>query len=207
MIELDMRHTSKGLMSTNGADAVLIFLGAMLPTQKEYSILMLQRQLEECLIRCMTDHQENIYRLAYSYVRNPEDALDIVQESIHRALVSAETLKDLNAVKSWFFRIVVNMSLDFLRKHKRIQVVDDVMLDAYSSGTIDIYTDLDLERALEELSWKYRSVIILRFFEDMKIEEVAEVLQENVNTVKTRLYQGLRILRVQLEDDAGEEDP
>jgi len=168
---------------------------------------VLQRQLEECLIRCITDYQENIYRLAYSYVRNPEDALDIVQESIHRALVSADTLKNPNAVKSWFFRIVVNMSLDFLRKHKRIQIVDDATLDAYSSGTIDIYTDLDLERALDELPWKYRSIIILRFLEDMKIEEVAEVLQENVNTIKTRLYQALRILRIQLKDDPSEEVP
>ncbi|MFD0618824.1 RNA polymerase sigma factor [Paenibacillus sp. GCM10027629] len=166
---------------------------------------MLQSELEECLIRCITDYQANIYRLAYSYVRNTEDALDIVQESIHRALVSAESLKNPDAIKNWFFRIVVNLSLDFLRKHKRIRIVDDETLESYSSGTADVYPDLDLKRALEELPMKYRSIVILRYFEDMKIEEVAEVLQENVNTIKTRLYQALRILRIQLNDDSSEE--
>jgi len=166
---------------------------------------MLQNELEECLIRCITDHQTNIYRLAYSYVRNTEDALDIVQESIHRALVSAESLKNPDAIKNWLFRIVVNLSLDFLRKHKRIRIVDDETLESYSSGTADDYPDLDLKRALEELPMKYRSIVILRYFEDMKIEEVAEVLQENVNTIKTRLYQALRLLRIQLNDDSSEE--
>jgi len=166
---------------------------------------MLQSQREDCLIRCISDHQENIYRLAYSYVRNSEDALDIVQDSIHRALISVDTLKNPESTKNWFFRIVVNMSLDFLRKHKRIHIVDDATLESYSSGTIDVYSDLDLTRALEELPMKYRSIIFLRYFEDMKIEEVAEVLQENVNTIKTRLYQALRILRIHMTDDASDD--
>ncbi len=60
------------------------------------------------------------------------------------------------------------------------------------TGEYDKYTDLDLRRALEELPIEYKSIIILRFFEDLKIEEVAIILDENVNTVKTRLYTALK---------------
>lgn len=163
---------------------------------------MIKRNKEKLLTRCITDNKENIYRLAYSYVKNKEDALDIVQESIYKALTSMDVLKDPEAVKSWLFRIVVNTSLDFLRKHKRVQVIDDEDLEFYSAGVEDVYPDMDLERTLEELPLKYRSVIVLRYFEDMKIEEVAEILNENVNTVKTRLYQALKMLRVTMQDES-----
>lgn len=163
---------------------------------------MIKRNKEKLLTRCITDNKENIYRLAYSYVKNKEDALDIVQESIYKALTSIGLLKNPEAVKSWLFRIVVNTSLDFLRKHKKVQLVDDEALEYYCSGAEDVYPDMDLERTLDELPLKYRSVIVLRYFEDLKIEEVAEILNENVNTVKTRLYQALQILRVTMQDES-----
>ncbi|WP_152395964.1 RNA polymerase sigma factor [Paenibacillus guangzhouensis] len=167
--------------------------------------MLSHKKFENSLIQCITEHKENIYRLAYSYVRNKEDALDIVQDSIHKAFASAGSLKNPDAIKSWFYRIVVNTALDFLRKQKRIQVVDEETLEAYSQGTSDSYHNIDLERALEELPVKYRSVVMLRYFEDLKIEEVSEVLNENINTVKTRLYQALRVLRVKLKDESAME--
>ncbi|OPA75387.1 RNA polymerase subunit sigma-70 [Paenibacillus selenitireducens] len=164
--------------------------------------MLSNKKLENSLVQCITDHKESIYRLAYSYVRNSEDALDIVQESIHKAFSSAASLKNPDAMKSWFYRIVVNTSLDFLRKQKRIQLMDEETLESYSQGMPDVYQNIDLEKALEELPVKYRSVVVLRYFEDLKIEEIAEVLDENINTVKTRLYQALRVLRVKLNDDS-----
>ncbi|MFD0693462.1 RNA polymerase sigma factor [Paenibacillus sp. GCM10027628] len=161
---------------------------------------MMRSNIENLLITCITEHKENAYRLAYSYVKNAEDALDIIQESIQKAFESLGKLKNPASVKSWFYRIVVNTSLDFLRKQKRIQVVDEQVLEFYGQASDDVYQDIDLERAMDELPSIYRSVIVLRYFEDLKIEEIAEVLNENLNTVKTRLYQGLRLLRVKMDD-------
>lgn len=79
------------------------------------------------------------------------------------------------------------------------------MIDVYCPGAEDVYSDIDLKRTLEDLPAKYRSVIVLRYFEDMKISEVAEVLNENNNTIKTRLYQALQLLRVKLKDEASKE--
>ncbi|AMA73805.1 RNA polymerase sigma factor [Aneurinibacillus thermoaerophilus] len=163
------------------------------------------KQIENSLIRYITENKENIYRLAYSYVKNSEDALDIVQDSIHRAISSIQTIKNPKAIKSWFYRIVVNTSLDFLRKQKKVYIVDQETLESYSPGINDVYNNIDLERALDDLPIKYRSVIVLRYFEDLKIEEVADVLDENVNTIKTRLYQALRLLRVKMNAESVEE--
>ncbi|MGQ7887025.1 RNA polymerase sigma factor [Paenibacillus sp. WC2504] len=167
--------------------------------------MSLHPNLEKMLITCITEHKEHVYRLAFSYVKNQEDALDIVQEAIHKAFASVESLKNTASMKSWFYRIVVNTSLDFLRKHKKMQVVDETMLEAMDSGSEDVYANMDLEIALNELPTMYRSVITLRYFEDLKIDEIAEVLSENISTIKTRLYQALRLLRIRMNDENPEE--
>lgn len=159
------------------------------------------RKLEKLLMNCITENQESIYRLAYSYVKNKEDALDIVQDAIHKAFLSIEKLQNQGSIKSWFYRIVVTTSLDFLRKQKHVHVMEDEILESLISGQSDTYSNIDLAESLDDLPEKYRTVIILRYFEDMKIEDIAEVIQENVNTVKTRLYQALKRLRVSLTEE------
>lgn len=166
---------------------------------------MLNRKMEKLLTRCIKEHKENVYRLAYSYVKNKEDALDIVQDSIYKAMTHIDGLKDPEAVKSWFYRIVVNTALDFLRRNKKVRTMDHETIEMHVSGTEDDYTNFDLTRTMEELPEKYRSVIVLRYFEDMKIEEVAAVLGENVNMVKTRLYQALRVMRIKMDDEPSKE--
>lgn len=156
----------------------------------------LEMQITDYIIK----HKESHYRLAYSYVKNVDDALDIVQESIYKAFSSIDSLKTPSYIKTWFYKIIVNTSLDFLRKQKRMVVVDEEALSGYDPGTYDTYRDIDLQRALEDLPDNYRSIIVLRYFEDLKIEEIAEILDENVNTVKTRLYKSLEKLRIKMDD-------
>lgn len=156
--------------------------------------------LAEQIAEYAINHKENHYRLAYSYVKNVDDALDIVQESIYKAISSMDSLKDPSYIKTWFYRIVVNTSLDFLRKRRRVNVVAEEVMTSIDSGTVDKYENFDLKKALDNLPDNYRTVIILRYFEDLKIEEIAEVLNENINTVKTRLYKSLQMLHIKMDD-------
>lgn len=160
---------------------------------------MRKKDLEEKVTNYIIDNKEKYYRLAYSYVKNPDDTLDIVQESIYKALSSINKLKNPDYINTWFYRIVVNTSLDHLRKQKKIDIVDAVTLEKYSDGIHDNYQNVDLLRALDELPVGYRSIIVLRYFEGLKIEEIANVLNENVNTIKTRLYAALKKLKIKLD--------
>lgn len=157
--------------------------------------------LEKELTTLILENKESFYRVAYSYVRNQQDALDIVQDAIYKALTRINTLEKQVSLKSWLYKIIVNNSLDYLRKHKRLSVVDDTVMEALGNSTEDRYQNLDLQEAMDQLPDKYKTIIILRYFEDMKIEEVAQVMDENVNTIKTRLYRALKILKVELDED------
>ena len=151
-------------------------------------------QTEKILI----DQYERFYRLAYSYVHNEADALDVVQESACKAIIQCKKLKDTTKLLPWLCRIVVNTSLDLLRNQIKEQPAEELP----EAAAEDKYEELDLKKALNRLEPENRTVIILRYFEDMKIEDIALVVDENVNTVKTRLYRSLKKLRIQLDDTA-----
>ncbi len=155
---------------------------------------------EKLLTDLILNEKENFYRIAFSYVRNKEDALDIIQDSIHKSLKKVHTLKNIDGLRSWFIRIIINTSLDFLRKKKREIIVEDDTLEFLSPHTNDNYENFDLATLLEKLSPKYRIIIILKFFEDLTIREIAEILNENENTIKSRLYKGLEALRIKIKD-------
>ena len=161
---------------------------------------MKHSHLESLFVSFIRANKERFYYLAYSYTKNEQDALDIVQDSIQKALLSLHTLQDEQHMKSWFYKIVVRTAIDFLRKHKREQVVDHEKLVILSPQQTDTYDNIDLTGALNRLSTTYREVIILRYFEDLKIEDVAHVLDINVNTAKSRLYKALKLLKIQLQD-------
>ncbi|MFG3613695.1 RNA polymerase sigma factor [Rummeliibacillus stabekisii] len=158
---------------------------------------------DDDLVEWIRQNKKQLYWLAYSYVKNEQDALDIVQDSIQKAMQNYQQLLNKEKLKSWFYRIVINTSLDFLKKHRKVQVTDDETLLYLSSSSEDKYENLDLAGALERLPTKYREIVILRYFEDLKIEEVAYILNENSNTIKTRLYKALKILRIDMEQEEG----
>lgn len=163
--------------------------------------VMIKNKKVDLVEQFLIENKNAHYRLAYSYVKNKENALDIVQDSIFKALQSIDRLDEIKYLKTWFYRILVNTSIDFIRKHQRVTVMDNEILDCYLPKTEDEQTDMDLLDALDTLTAYEKSLIILRFFEDLKIEEVAAILGENVNTVKTKLYRTLRKLRIEIGEE------
>lgn len=146
------------------------------------------------------NNKENLYRLAYSYVKNEDDALDIVQESIYKAMVAVNTVKDPGYIKTWLYRIIVNTSLDFLRKRKREVLIEDENWESLEPAREDQYPDLDLQKALDQLSDNCRTIIVLRYFEGLKLEEIAGILDENVNTIKSKLYKSLKKMNITMSE-------
>lgn len=152
--------------------------------------------IDDLISQKLMDDYNKLYRLAYSYVRNEEDAMDIVQESAYKAIRGSKSVKEASYISTWLYRIVMNTALDYIRKKKKEVIgVEDYLLDYEDS-----YEDFDVMNSLKSLEDKDRTVIILRFFEDLKISDIAEIMEENVNTVKTRLYRALKKLRVTLEE-------
>lgn len=145
-------------------------------------------------------HYESLYRLAFSYVQTEADAMDVVQESACKALEAYKKIQSKDYIKTWLYRIVINTSIDTLRKRKKESVgIENYMLDETIAISEDAYTNLELMDLFNLLNEKDRTVVILRFFEDMKLDDISTITSESVNTVKTRLYRALKLLKIQYE--------
>ncbi|WP_274310340.1 RNA polymerase sigma factor [Solibacillus daqui] len=157
--------------------------------------------IEQLFTNYVRDNKNQLYILAYSYVKNEQDALDVVQDSIQKGWTALGTLENQHQIKSWLYKIVVRTAIDFLRKMKRIQVTEDDTLINLSEQQHDAYRNLDLESALENLPFSLKQIIILRFFEDLKLEDVANIVDIPLSTAKSRLYKALKLLKIDMEDE------
>lgn len=158
---------------------------------------MSKRQLLEQFI---IENLDSAYRFAYSYTKNREEAEDVVGESVLKALKSIGQLRDVTRMKSWFFRIIINSANESHRSRSKICVMGEEELENLIPPSLPEPIK-DFESMTNILPVELRNIIVLRFLEDMKIRDIAELLDTNENTVKTRLYKALRMLRLEMEDN------
>lgn len=157
---------------------------------------------KEYLASFLKEHQNSLYRFAFCYVHNEENAMDLLQEAIVNAYSKLHTLKEISFLKTWFYRILMNECIDFLRKEKRSLCYEEEFFHSLPDHREEIgqlAESIDLYRAVNQLKPKLKTIIILRYYEDMKIKDIAKIMNCNENTVKTRLYKALKQLKDILE--------
>ena len=154
------------------------------------------QDVKEILVDHIKNNQEKLYRVAFSYSKNEEEALDIVQEAITKALKNIGKLKEEKYVKTWFCRILINESLQYIKRNKKLITCELKEIESKLEWNDNITVEgIDIYQKIQSLNEKLQTVIILRFFEDMKIEEIAKITNVNISTVKSRLYKGLKELK------------
>ncbi len=147
-------------------------------------------------------HQEYLYKLAYMYTKNEQDALDAVQECAMRAMISMDKLREPQYFKTWITRILINSIYRAQQKYRNSSPFEDYN-EAAPEQTLSIEEKTDLYDALDLLPPMYKTVVILQYFHGMKIKDIAEVMNIPQGSVKAYLHRAKELLRRQLD---GEED-
>ena len=154
---------------------------------------------EEIFIDFIKENQTYFYQVAFFHVKDQEAAMDIVQESIVKALQKRYTLKNIKYLKTWFYRILINECKLYFRKNKKLFFVDSFEFCENKLVAKDQTEQNDLYEAITKLSPKLKTIVILYFFEGMKLEEISKITHVHLSTVKSRLYKALNILKIQME--------
>ena len=155
---------------------------------------------KEALVHeCLVKHYEKYYRIAYSYVFQEQDAMDIVQEGAYRAILKSGSLKEPGYVDRWICRIIMNEAVRFLETYRGRTVAMEKMPE---EGREDRTEDPDLREALAKLSEEERRIVVLRYFEEEKLTAIAKAMDLKVNTVKSRLYRAVEKLRNYMTEGA-----
>jgi len=148
--------------------------------------------------------KDMVYRTALAITRDERAAEDVLQESFIRLYTYAPSIDAGRPLKPWLYRVVVNLSYDWFSKRRVMQPLDDVL--EWLSGLPSVFTPPDrkaeeqelfgmVRDVVAELPVTHQAVIILFYLENLSIEEIAEVMELPVGTVKSRLYYARKRLR------------
>ena len=157
--------------------------------------------LREEIIGYLLTNQEKFYRLAFSYVHNPDAALDVVQNAIVKALEHYNSIRNIKYIKTWFYRVLVNECLTALQKGKRECAYEPEDLQRIQDQPVEEnHQAMESYEQVQKLPEEMKTVVILRFYEDFSLAEIAEVTGAKLSTVKYRLYAGLKNIKATFEE-------
>ena len=144
---------------------------------------------------------DRLYKEAYLRCKYEDDAKEIVQETIYKAYKSINTLKEPKYFKTWISKILINVANDYLRKNGMIDLnhkEDDYICEIHNDNNVEV--KIDLYNAIDELEDKYKDAIILRYINDLKLEEISIILDRPVNTIKTHLRKAIKDMKNLLKE-------
>ncbi|WP_458122100.1 sigma-70 family RNA polymerase sigma factor [Paenibacillus sp. Z6-24] len=147
---------------------------------------------EERFYQTVLSHRNQLHQIAYSYLRNNDDALEAIQEATYRAWKKRKTLKNPAAFKPWMIRILIYICIDEQRRRKKISPMPEQMPEP------SIHMDhrrMQMLALLEKIKPKYRHILLLRYYNDMTVPEIARILDKPEGTIKTWQHQALKQLR------------
>ena len=140
------------------------------------------------------NNKEYLYKMAFLYVKDEQDALVVIHETVYRAFLNIEKLKKAKFFNTWITRILINVSIDFLKKKGKNEMLDESTPIIKEKCEISTEEKLDLYNAIDLLNDNYKTVIIMMYFNDMKIKDISKVMEIPENTVKTYLRRAKQAL-------------
>ncbi|WP_270943090.1 sigma-70 family RNA polymerase sigma factor [Romboutsia lituseburensis] len=145
-----------------------------------------QRGNDDSFEKLMDIYEPYLYKMAFLYMKNEQDALDIYQETALKAYINISQLRNYRSFKTWITRILINNVYEKNKKSNKFeeQYLDESIAD-FSYSTIE--ERIDLYDAIDLLDEKYRTPIILQYFYDLSIQQISEITKTKENTVKTNI--------------------
>lgn len=167
----------------------------------------IRRKELEAIEKVFSLYGNRLFRAAYLLCGNESDSRDLVQETFLQALKSIKKFKAKSTFYTWIYGILLNVFRNHARKKRFLPLSSEVSRNNPDS-TVRVESRLDQERVfssiyelIQSLSSVHREVLILRYYEDMKIKEIAEITSVSQGTVKSRLYYATSFLREKMSDD------
>ena len=134
-----------------------------------------------------------MYSLAFGILKNESDVADVIQESILKAYCNYNGLKNPQKFKQWILRIVHNTAIDYINKQYEL-IDNDIPEQIVLSSYIDKESKLVIWDAIQKIKLPYRTTLILFYYEEYSIKQIADIMSLSVVNVKQQLSRGRKML-------------
>lgn len=143
-----------------------------------------------------------MYAAAYSVLKNDSDIADVVQDAILKAYTHLDSLKDRDKFRPWIMKIVHNTAVEYIRKkHDEIDIDTQAEILPDTSHGVDTETKITVRQAVDRMHQPFREVIVLFYYENCSVKEIAKITSKPESTVRVQLLRGRKILAQALKKE------
>lgn len=154
-----------------------------------------QKGNDKAFLKLFQQYEEDIYRMAFVYVNNKDDALDIVQEVAYQSFKKIDTLKNPEFFKTWLMKITINCAINLAKKNKKVVQLKTEFEEFIGIEDEDIPLSLSIQEMIDTLDEDEKSIVLLRYYNNHTFKEISEMLNIPLGTAKSVLYRALNKLR------------
>lgn len=146
---------------------------------------------DQAILELLEQDEEILYRTAFAYVQNEQDALDAMQELTYKTFKKIHTVKEPTYVRTWLMRVLINCCLDMCKKRQKIMVNSEQF-------AVNNTLSFEIQQMLVTLPLSEQQLIYMKYFQELKNKEIATIHQIPEGTVKSKLHAILKKLRKQV---------
>jgi len=150
----------------------------------EFLVQKAKAKNPEAFVQLMESQMKNMYKIAWSYLKNDADAADAIQDTILTCYEKIDTLEKNKYFKTWMTRILINKCKAMLNNRKEVAMEESILENQLSQSD---YSDLEWNELLSLLDEKYRIVVLLYYAEGFKVKEISQILDVKESTIQSRL--------------------
>ncbi|MBM7662735.1 RNA polymerase sigma-70 factor (ECF subfamily) [Bacillus mesophilus] len=155
---------------------------------------------DQAFLKLFQQYEEDIYRMAYVYVKNEGDALDVVQEVAYRSFKKIGTLQKPEYFKSWLVKIAITCSIDLIKKNNKVVQLNPEFEEYIGVEDQDVSLSITLHEVMNQLNAEEKSIVLLKYYEGYSFKEISNSLEMPLGTTKSILYRALGKLRTKLKE-------
>jgi len=165
-------------------------------------VRMAQNGDKNRLVELISMKKEQLYRIAYSYLKDNQKVMDVMQDGIVWAFHEINNLREGRYFYTWYIKILTNICKEYLRRDRKVLFVNELRTKKDDSS---LWNEdwLDVKTEIQRLKEEFREVIILRYLADMTVKEISDVLNCPEGTIKSRLFYALKKLKKMVESKEG----
>ena len=150
--------------------------------------------------------KEKLYTIAFAYLKDEQNSLDTVSETIYKGYLNISELKIKQFFNTWVIKILINSCNDIIKTNNKVVYIDEYnRVDRNKNDDLGtefkIANNIDLYNAIDKLNEKFKSIVILKYLEDMTITQISQILDLPEGTVKVYLKRALVMLKIKLGEE------
>ena len=159
---------------------------------------------KEFFIQKINENRLKMYKTAIAILKDEDDANDAIQEALYSAYKNYYSLREKSYFTTWIIKILINKCCNIINKNKKIAYIDDTVIQNTASSEDNYEIENSLEWVLNQIDKDLKEIVVLYYYDDFSVADIANILEIPQGTVKSRLSRAREQIKEIIKKEEGE---